>query len=68
VGAVISAKRKVGFSKTVLDDLFNLFALRKKPPGDAGHLAAVTLEQLFKRRFVSGAGSSDQGVICPLCK
>ena len=66
VGAVITAKRKVRFSKTILDYLFNLFALRKKPAGHAGNLTAMTLEQLFECSFVTGCGCADQDIICRL--
>jgi hypothetical protein len=66
--AVISVERQVRFGKAVLNDLFNLFALRKKPAGDAGYLATMTLEQLFEGGFVSGCDCRDQCVICPLCE
>ena len=68
VRAVIGVERKVGLGKAVLDDLFYLLALRKKAAGDAGHLTAVTFEQLLKRLFLASTGSSDQRVICPFCE
>src|SRR5256885_10675314 len=63
---MITAKRKVRFSKTILDYFFNLFALRKKPAGHAGNLTAMTLEQLFECSFVTGCGCADQDIICRL--
>src|SRR6267154_486807 len=68
VSSVISLQREVGFGKAVLEDLFNLFALREKAAGDASYLAPVTFEQLFKRRFVARTRRSDQRIICPLCE
>ena len=66
MGAVITAERKVGFGKTILDDLFNLFTLSKKPAGHARNLTAVALEQLFERSFITGGGGADQDIICRL--
>ena len=66
VGAVITAKRKVRFGKTILDDLFNLFALRKKPAGHARNLTTMALEQLLECAFVPGGGLPDQDIICRL--
>src|SRR2546430_17645470 len=63
---MITAKRKVRFSKTILDYFFNLFALRKKPARHAGNLTATTLEQLFECSFVTGCGCADQVIICRL--
>ena len=65
---MISVERKVGLGKTVLNDIFYLFALSEKAARDAGHLTAVTFEQLLKRRFLASTGSSDQRVICPFCE
>jgi hypothetical protein len=67
MSAMISLEREVSLGKTVLDDLFYLFALREKAARDASYLTAVTFEQLLECRLV-GAGSSDQRIICPLCE
>src|SRR5258706_4341087 len=66
MSAVISAESKVGLGEAVLDDLFNLFALREKAAANASYLAAVTLEQMLEGRFVARGGGGDQCVICPL--
>ena len=68
VGSVISAQRKIHFGKTVLNDLFDLFALRKEATGDARYLTAVTFEQLLEGCLVTGAGRGDQRVICRFFK
>jgi len=61
---VIAPQREVSFGKAVLNDLFDLFALRKEAPGDPGHLTPVTLEQLFEGRFVARAGSGHERIVC----
>ena len=61
---VICVQRKVSFGKTVLNDLFDLFALRKETAPDARNLAAVTLEQLLEGAFVARRGGGDQHIIC----
>lgn len=66
MGAVITAERKVRLSKTILDDLFNLFALRKKPAGHARNLTAMALEQLLECSFVPSGGRPNQDIICRL--
>jgi hypothetical protein len=68
VSAVIRFEREVGFGKAVLNDLFYLFALRKKAARDASYLTPVAFEQLLESRLVARAGSRDQRVICPLCE
>ena len=68
VRAVISIEREVSFGEAVLNDLFDLFALREKAAPDARYLTAVTFEQLLESHFVARAGSGDQRVICPLCE
>ncbi len=68
MSAVISAERKVHFSEAVLNDLFDLFALRKEATGDARYLTAVTLEQLLESCLVTGAGRSHQRIICRFFK
>jgi hypothetical protein len=65
---VISAESEVRLGETVLNDLFDLFALREKAAPDASYLTAVTLEQLLESHFVACSGSGDQRVICPLCE
>ncbi len=68
MGAVITTQRKINLGEALLNDLFDLFALRKEATGDARHLTAVTLEQLFESCFVTRAGRSNQSVICRFFK
>src|SRR2546421_8978869 len=42
---VIGLQRKVSFRKTVLNDLFDLFALRKEAAPNARNLAPMTFER-----------------------
>jgi hypothetical protein len=61
---VIGVESKVEFGKRVLNYFFDLFALGKEAAGNAGHLAAVTVEERFERGFVAGASGRDQSVVC----
>ena len=61
---VISVQCKVSFRKTVLNDLFDLFALRKEAAPNARNLAPMTFEQLLEGAFVARSGSGDQHIIC----
>ena len=60
---VIAAEREVRLRKTVLDNFFDLFALRKKPARHARDLAAMALKQLLERALVAGGGGGDQNII-----
>jgi len=42
--SVISIERKIGLGKAVLDDVFDLVALREEAARDASYLATVTFE------------------------
>ena len=64
MSAVISAQGEIDLGKAVLDDLFDLFALREKAAGDARYLTAMPLEQLLERCFVAGAGRGHQRIVC----
>ena len=64
MSAVITAQRQVNLGEALLNNLFDLFALRKEATGDAGYLTAVTLEQLFESSFITSAGRSNQHVVC----
>src|SRR5205807_2221836 len=63
VRSVISVQREIGFSESVLDDLFDLFALQEEATADSPHLPPMAFEQLFERAFVPGHSRADQSII-----
>lgn len=63
VRAVISVEREVELGEAILNDLFDLFALRKKPAGYSRHLSAMALKQVFKGLLIAGSRGGDQRVI-----
>src|SRR3954468_15813858 len=66
MGSVITAEREVSFREAVLDDLFDLFSLRKETSRHARYLPAMPFEQLLERALVTSRSRSDQNIICQL--
>ena len=64
MSAVIVGQGEINLGEAILNNLFDLFALRKEAAGDARYLAAMPLEQLLERCFIAGAGRGHQRIIC----
>ncbi len=64
--AVISAEREISLGETVLDNLFHLFPLSKEATRHPRYMAAIALEQLLERSFITGGGRRHQRIICLL--
>ena len=60
---MISAQGEIDLGKAILNDLFDLFALREKAAGYARYLTAMPLEQLFERYFIAGTGRGHQHIV-----
>ena len=61
---MIGVQRKIELREGVLDNLFDLFALREEASGNARDLTPVPIEQSFERAFVPCCGSGNQCIIC----